>query len=272
MSEQDSINKVSTPNTVTSLRADLLNLGLEAGMVVLVHSSLSALGWTCGGEVAVIQALQEVVRPYGTLIMPTHSGHLSDPAGWENPPVPESWWETIRESMPPFDPEITPSRGMGAIPECFRSQPEVLRSTHPHVSFAAWGEKAAEVVSNHSLDYSLGEGSPLARIYEENGWVLLLGVGHDNNTSLHLAEYRADYRKKKEFTRYAPVTVDGHRRWKAFTDINIDSSDFDRIGHDFCNRWKSDISVGTAGAGKAQLFRQRLCVDFAAGWLHRMRT
>src|SRR5690349_7103098 len=61
------------------------------------------------------------------------------------------------------------------------------------VSFAAWGRHALPITANHALDYGLGEHSPLARLYDLDGSVLLLGVGYERRTSLHLAEYRAPY-------------------------------------------------------------------------------
>jgi aminoglycoside 3-N-acetyltransferase len=272
MTEADAIAlSKKGPVTVQSLVADLRRLGVKPGMILIVHSSLSTLGWVCGGAVAVIQALQRVLRPFGTLVMPTHSGNLSDPALWRNPPVPRSWWTPIRKRMPPFDPELTPSRGMGAIPECFRHHPEVLRSVHPQVSFAAWGENSLAVTQEHSLEYGLGEGSPLARIYDMNGWVLLIGVDHASNTSLHLAEYRAPWRGKRTVSSAAPVWVNGHRRWKTFRDINIDSEDFQRLGRDFARDEASRIQCGRVGYGSAQLFPQRLCVDYAVRWLERHR-
>jgi aminoglycoside 3-N-acetyltransferase len=271
MREQEIIERTKAPFTVDSLVNDLTALGVEPGSVLLVHSSLSSIGWVCGGPVALIIALETVLRSYGTLVMPTHTGHLSDPSGWENPPVPEPWWETIRQSMPAFDPDLTPSRGMGAVPECFRKQREVMRSTHPHVSFAAWGEEAIGILSGHKLDDGLGEASPLARIYELDGWVLLLGVGHDRNTSFHLAEYRADYGKKQRVACSAPVLVEGHRRWRRYDDINYDASDFHDLGRDFERHWGNEIRSATVGNASCRLFRQRLCVDFAETWLPKHR-
>ena len=70
MGEAEVVQRTEVPATVESLQADLRALGLGAGMLVLVHSSLSAMGWVCGGSVAVIAALREVLGSTGTLVMP----------------------------------------------------------------------------------------------------------------------------------------------------------------------------------------------------------
>ena len=127
--------------------------------------------------------------------MPAHSTDLSDPAGWENPPAPADWWETIQATMPAFDPAVTPTTCIGEIPELFRTSHGAVRSCHPCCSFAAICPHAARIVAAQRLEDPMGEGSPLSAVYDLGGHILLLGVGrkvgHRNNTMLHLAERRA---------------------------------------------------------------------------------
>jgi len=271
MAERDAVERTpGPPATVESIRADLSALGVVPGLVLLTHSSLRALGWVCGGPVAVILALEAALGRQGTLVMPTHSGDLTDPAGWQHPPVPQAWWDTIRETMPPYDPDLTPTREMGRIPETFRKQRGVLRSGHPQLSFAAWGAQAARVTENHALDFGMGEGSPLARVYDLDGWILLLGVGHENNTSLHLAEYRASYPGRCLVETGAPLLVDGHRAWVRIQDTHIDDSDFAAIGESF-GRATGSIRSGRVACAQALLMRQRGLVDYAVRWMEEHR-
>ncbi len=272
MSEADTITPGRRrPVTVQSLREDLLTLGVQPGMVLVVHSSLSQLGWVCGGAPSVVLALEEALTPEGTLVMPTHSGDLSEPSYWQNPPIPEGWWQEVRETMPAFDPSLTPSRGMGAVPECFRKQEGVLRSIHPHYSFAAWGRHARRVVEGHQLAFGLGEMSPLARLYDLDAHILLLGVGHSSNTSLHLAEYRAKFPGRRVIRQAAPLLVEGKRSWVEFDELDLQAEDFEQIGADF-DREVRQLSRGEAGQGDACLYRQRPLVDYAVHWMEMNRA
>lgn len=257
------------PATLPSLVADLVALGVQPGMVLVVHSSLKALGWVNGGPVAVILALEQVLGADGTLVIPTHTADLSEPANWRNPPVPEAWWDTIRETMPAYDPAMTPTFHMGAIPETFRKQGGVLRSNNPGASFATWGKHAQEIIADHALYPLFGERSPLARVYDLAGWVLLLGVGHGNNTSLHLAEGRARI-PHGTIHLGSPMIVDGLRQWVAFDDIDWDDADFVQLGADFARETGLQREAKIARANTL-LVPQRALVDYAVQWLERHR-
>jgi aminoglycoside 3-N-acetyltransferase len=265
MTERNTIEGMEKPNTRTSLREDFKKLGLESGMVVIIHSSLSSLGWVCGGPVAVIQALMDVVGEEGTIVMPTQSSGNSDPSEWQNPPVPIEWWPIIREEMPAFDQETTPTGGMGKIVEAFRSFPGVKRSTHPMYSFAAWGKDADYLLSEQPLEAGFGQKSPLAKIYELNGFILLLGVTHDSNTSLHYAEHAIPNREivKKS----AAITVNGKRVWKEYEEILYNSDPFDELGVDFEKIYP--VKYQTIGKATCRLMSQRAIVDFACSWLQK---
>jgi len=267
MSEAEIIkNTVEGPITSASIQKDLGEIGVKPGMVLLVHSSLSKIGWVSGGPVAVILALEEVLGSEGTLVMPTHSGDLSDPEEWSNPPVPQEWKEIIRQTMPAFNLEMTPTRGMGRITETFRGQQGVLRSNHPHMSFAARGKFASLITENHSLDFSLGEESPLARIYDLEGRILLLGVEYDSNTSLHLSEFRSDFEGKKEIKQGAPIIVDDKRQWVKIRDWEEHSENFIELGTAYMNAGGSLVQ-GKIGMADSLLIPQRELVDFGVNWI-----
>jgi aminoglycoside 3-N-acetyltransferase len=249
--------------TRASLADDLGRLGIQPGMVLLVHASLNALGWVCGGEVALIEALMDALTPQGTLVMPAHSGEYSDPSHWENPPVPQAWWPAIRQHMPAFRPDVTPTRSLGRTAECFRSWPQVVRSQHPQNSFSAWGRWAPQITADHELAYSLGEGSPLGRLYDLEGHVLLAGAGYDSATIFHLAEYRSA--AAPPIQQGGPILEDDLRIWKTYPDLDINADDFAALGAALEDQFP--VKTGQLGSGVGRVFPVRPAVDFAATWL-----
>lgn len=271
MPEDEVVSASERPATVASLVAGLRALGVEPGMTLFVHSSLSRLGWVAGAAQAVVLALQEAVGETGTLALPAHSTSLSEPSQWQHPPVPESWWQTIRDETPAFDPALTPTRGMGRIAELFRTAPGVVRSYHPQTSVAAWGRNARFLTDGHALDSAVGEGSPMARLYDLDGWVLLLGAGHGSNTSLHLSEYRARWPSKKNAPQGAPILVDGERRWVEYEDLEWDDEDFPAIGAAF-EAETGEVRIGKVARAESRLMRQRPLVDFGVRWMEQHRS
>jgi aminoglycoside 3-N-acetyltransferase len=310
MSIADAVNRSPRPVTVDSLVRDLRALGLAAGSTVLVHSSLSALGWVNGGAQAVILALEAVLGRQGTLVMPTQSCDNSNPMVWCNPPVPEDWWAEIISTMPAWDSRLSPSAGMGVIPETFRTQPGSRRSPHPQHSFTARGPLARRICGRHPLDHSLGDSSPLGALYRQDARVLMLGTGWDSCTAFHLAEYRSTWPGKAEIDEFASIRRSGpgwrpglpgwlrrigrdDREWVRFRLVQISTDDFGRLGADFEAAAREGAAAaastgapgpaaapegavpllrrGRVGLADSRLVSLRALVDFAAAWLPRHR-
>ena len=111
-----------------------------------------------------------------------------------------------------------------------------------------------------------------ARLYALEGHVLLLGVGYDNNSSLHLAEYRAEYPWKTCEKEGAPVIVDGKRQWVEFDELDLASDDFSQIGQAFEeNATEGVVRRSKIGLAPSRLMQQRPLVDFAVRWMGRHR-
>lgn len=270
MSEAEVVTKSPEPVTRTMLAEQLRACGLLPGQCVLVHSSLRSLGWVAGGPVAVIEALLDVLGPAGTLMMPSHTADNTEPANWREPPVPPAWWPVIREHLPAYDLARTPTRGMGRIAELFRCWPGAVRSEHPIGSFAALGPYAERLTAGHTQPEDMfGEGSPLARLCELDGCVLLLGVNHASNTSLHLAEYRAHWPSKCTVAEGCAMQVKGARQWVSFEMLKLETDDFPDIGAAF--ETAHGIHSHRVGQAETRLLRQRPLVDFATGWMSQHR-
>lgn len=255
------------------LKQDILEaleqVGVCKGQVLMVHTSLSSLGYVCGGAQVVIEALLEAVGREGTIMMPTQSWKNLDPATGVHWEVPESCWPLIRENWPAYDKNITPTNTMGAVAEMFRKWPGAVRSDHPARSVAAWGKKAAWLTADHDLSNIFGDGSPVGKLYELDGLVLLMGVGYDKNTSLHLADVRAAYPGKHNGLEHSAVMENGCRVWKGYETLFVDGEDFPAIGAAF--EKECTVRKAALGNGTLRLMKQRELVDFAVQWIEKNR-
>ena len=281
------MDKDRSPVTMKELVTKFKSLGISGDKVIIVHSSLSSLGFVCGGATSVILALIHALqipmpdlqmlspplyRNQGTLVMPSFSSDYSNPKYWENPAVPNSWLDVIEKEWPPFHPAITPTRGIGQIPELFRTFPGVLRSNHPTCSFTAIGKHAKHIVSDHSLNSELGMESPLGKVYSLNGYVLLIGVGNDVNTSLHLAEYIYHIKEKtfddNTIVQRSPIMLHRCTRKNVSYDVlKVETDQFEDIGKEFlefCSmnhpEWYKETTIGLA---TVSFIYQPALVDFA---------
>jgi aminoglycoside 3-N-acetyltransferase len=130
---------------------------------------------------------------------------------------------------------------MGIVAETFRQLPGAVRSDHPTSSFAARGPLAKAITAPQPLEPGHGLDSPIGRVYEAGGWVLLLGVGHEANTSIHLTENLAGvpYRVRK----WTTVLADGEPRRVEYDEIDHCCRNFELVG-----RWLDEHSLQRHGA------------------------
>jgi aminoglycoside 3-N-acetyltransferase len=241
------------------LSGDLGALGVRSGQILLVHSSLSSIGYVLDGAQTVVSALRRLLAPDGVLVVPT--GTPSDRSAWASD---RSAGNGDRATVPPYAPYITPSVRMGRIAEYVRTTPGALRSAHPHTSFAALGPRAVEMIAGHAPYCLLGESSPLAHLYEAGASVLLLGVGYDRCTAFHLAEYRYTGRPPRR-TYEAVVDFGQGWTWWQYVDVDLYAGDFVELGADF--EKLHPVRYGRVGEAEARLFPLRAAVDFAVNWL-----
>ncbi len=211
-------------------------LGVQPGGVLLVHTALSKVG---SGPHELIERLLTVLGPAGTLVMPS----MAD------------------DDDTPFDRTSTPCRAVGVVADTFWRMPGVLRSDSPH-AFAAHGPLAARITEPHPVDIPHGLDSPPGRVYQLNGSVLLLGVGHDADTTIHVAENIAGVRYRRP--KYATVLEDGQPRRYEYGETDHCCQRFSLLDDWLADRQRR----GTVGHGEARLARSR---DIVAAALVRLR-
>ena len=143
---QKSIDKNFKPVTKEVLIHKFYQLGIKQGDTLLVHASLSSLGYVVGGAETLYLALRDVIGEQGTIVVPSQTVEISDPSTWQYPPVPDEWHDVIRTSMPAYSKDLSYSKGMGVFSQFIGILPESIRSNHPMYSFTAIGEKAVEII------------------------------------------------------------------------------------------------------------------------------
>lgn len=238
------------PFTQVALQSNLRNLGLVDGDTVMVHASLRAIGPVEGRATGLINSILSVLGPSGTLM-----------AYVDYEPTSE---------VPYFDLQRSPAMHQyGVLPEIVRTSPGAVRSFHPGASMVAIGAKAEWICCDHSFNYGYGPGSPLGKLVEANGKVLLLGSDLDCVTLLHYVEHCADLPGKRVIHRPEKMLLDGE-----VIDIVIEEFDTSRVVLDamperyFAIITKAFIDAGLArtglvGRAQTYLLPSREFVSFA---------
>ena len=223
--------------TTDEVAAQLRTLGVRPGGVLLVHTSFRAVRPIEGGPLGLIEALRAAIGPDGTLVMPSMAADDDEP----------------------FDPSSMPAApDLGVVADTFWRLPGVRRSSHPF-AFAAAGPWAVEITTGPLPLPPHGPESPVGRVYDLDGQVLLLGVGQDANTTLHLAELLAGVPYR--VPRYCTILQDGRP-------VRIDYGENDHCCERFAlvDEWlrARDLqSEGQVGHAHARLARARDIVGVA---------
>lgn len=267
---------VTGPPLVTrsQLVQELRALGLAAGDVVMLHASVKAVGWIVGGPDVVLDAILEVLTPAGTLMML---------ASWLDHPYDLGRWTEARRQAylaecPPYDPATSRAdhKEMSILAEYLRTRPGAYRSGHPF-SYAAMGAQARHLTADHPLQYGNGPGSPLAKLCELQGRVLLLGRLFENVTLLHHAEHLANVPDKRIDRYRMPLLLDGQRMWVDFEEydtsrgiVDWEGDYFEQIVMDYLAQGEGQ--TGTVGAAPAYLFSAPHLVPYGMAWMERNFT
>jgi aminoglycoside 3-N-acetyltransferase len=239
-----SIPIVTEQVIIDGLRA----LGLGDSSTVIVHSSLRSFGHVEGGAVTVCRALATVC---GTLLMPAGAWDCTGipaPPGLIRPhnavPIARTWaeFDAALSQAVPFSTDLPIDRELGRIPETMRQSFPHRRGAHPLLSFLAVGRHAAELIAAQTLDWPLG---PIEALAALGGDVLLLGVDHTVNTTIHLAEQRLG---RSRFYRYAKA-ADGV--WMELPNISGQSHRFNDIEPELADRTR-EVMIGRCRARGTQ--------------------
>jgi aminoglycoside 3-N-acetyltransferase len=262
------------PITRSKLVTDLKKLGVTSGDTIMLHVSVKSMGWIVGGPDIVIQALLDVLGKKGTLMMYV---------GWEDSPYDFAHWSEVIQraylkECPPFYPARSRAyRKWSILTEYLRTWPGAFRSSNPEASCAVIGAKARWLTKNHPLQYGYGPGSPLAKICEAKGKVLLLGAPLNTITLLHYAEHIANVPNKLIVRYKMPILRDKKRVW-------VDIEEFDTCGNILLGAGEYFELIpreylssgkgwsGKVGAAQSYLFDADDFVKFAVKWLERKYT
>lgn len=212
--------------TKEDFKAALERLGIKKGMLIYVQASLKPFNYVTGGAQSIIDALMETVGYEGTIVMPAYTRHIADPIDLKKA-LPRESWDDVRMNALPFDKRLTAPSGVGEIPVQFMRNEAVLRSNHPLCSILAWGKYAKLIIEKHPLHFGLNHESPLGKLKDYNGYVLMLGSNMDKCDMFHLAQYSA---MKCPIRIYScPIEKNGETHWIQLLDLELSNKGYKDI-------------------------------------------
>ena len=219
------------PVTFESTIAAFRTLGLKEGDTIELHGSLRAIGLVSGGPNTIIDALLKVLSHEGTLLMAAQYSTNSEPALWEHPPVDIEAFETIRATHPPYKGRESYLRWMGSFAQVLQLKDQTLFSDHPSMAAMALGKQAKWLTMDQPLTPAFGLGSPFEKALQLKSKALLIGVGYDVLTGLHVAE--ALSKKRPYHLESATILTNNQPKRIKFLDYEYESDIFSAIGSEY---------------------------------------
>jgi aminoglycoside 3-N-acetyltransferase len=252
--------------TKDELISQLKTLGLQPGDLVMLHASIRAIGRVAGGPDQIHQAVFDSISPQGTLMM-----YVGCPPELEVGTTTRFFGQASRVllGLPSFEPGFTRANpDYGTLAELFRRWPGVICSDNPVVRMAALGDKAKWLTADHPINYGYGADSPLEKLYQNKGKILLLGSDLGHVTLLHYAEYIAPIENKKVIREQVPTMKNGKRDWVEIEDYDSDegicpwpAGFFNNVVEDYLAQ--NNISAVKIGSADSYLLDAKSLVDFA---------
>ncbi|WP_262028253.1 aminoglycoside 3-N-acetyltransferase [Microvirga sp. Mcv34] len=259
-------------HTRASLKQDLIDLGVAAGDTVMVHAAMSRVGRLLNGPDALIGALLDAVGPAGTIMSYTDWDGAYDGLLDSTGRVPPEW----RDHIPPYDPATSRAiRDNGVLAEFIRTTPGAKRSGNPAASVAAVGARAEGLTADHPLNYGYGEGSPLAKLVEAGGKVLMVGAPLDTMTLLHHAEHLAPILGKRIRRYEVPFATPEGVTWHMVEEFDTSEPIVEGLADDYFGTVVQDFLAtdrgtrGIIGQAPSVLVEAAPVCAFAVTWLQR---
>lgn len=253
--------------TKEDLREQLEYLGIRKGMTLLVHADMKRIGHIVGQEQALIEALMDTVGYEGTIVMPTFTPYLADPACQKHR-VQRRYWTKERNGAYAFDRKLHMPTAKNTLAIQFLRNEGVARSYHPLYSFAAWGKYARLICDKHPLHFGLNADSPLGKLFDFNGYIVLLGSGYKACTMFQLARYRSQ-RFPVRITS-APIQNGTQTEWKKMLDIPHSAYGAEEIGAML--EEKKVVRTAFIGMGSCRFFSCREAVNVASLYFNSEKT
>lgn len=243
---------------------------MTAGDTVMFHAAMRTVGPLLNGPDALSLALLDVVGADGTLVVYTSWDSVHDDLLDDDGRVLAHW----RDHVPGFDPQASRAVRMnGIIAEFVRTMPGARRSGNPGASVAAIGRLADWITADHPQDYGYGEGSPLARLVEANGRVLMVGAPWDTMTLIHHADHLADLPGKRVLRYEVPFAGEAGTTWRFVEEFDTTEPVVEGLPEDYIERIVAAYVAsgggrqGMVGLAPSLMVDAKPMLAFAVDWL-----